>query len=837
MMPAMRRRWNRQGPYGLIVGLCLLWPAAPLPAATVEPVIPPEPVAVERQRPPSDRAGTPEPAPTPSSGGGGLARSLWVPRSALPVARAAEMPEFCAGGYRALRFPHPVASDPDDFPILTTSNRASYEVDGDIELVGKVRIDQGNRTVEAAKARLHHRTRLGEAEGGVRLQEPGVVMQGERAEVDLNSGAATLQAVEFVLLDAELRGEARTVGHDDVGTLIMTDGAFTRCEPGNDSWRIGASAVRVEEGEVFGRARNAVLRLGPVPVFYTPYIRFPVTDDRQSGWLFPNLAYSSEDGADVSLPYYLNLAPNYDATLIPRYVSDRGEGIEGEFRHLSGWQETTLAGAFLYRDDRYNGEVERDDFEALAAQGLVSGEFDPADRWLYAMDHSGGFGNFTTRVDYTAVSDRDYFRDLGSDLGVSSRIELERRGELQYAAGGLLMRVWAQRFQRLDEGQIDPYQRLPEVDLSYNRQLWGPLEWSLGASYVSFTRDNDALSGINAAVGDRAHLEPRLRLPLSAPWGFLTLTGGFRYTSYDLRDVPDTVDAEPDRSIGLGSVGAGLFFERDLTLFGTSLVQTLEPQLYYLYQEYVDQRELPQFDASLLTFGYSQLFRDNRFSGVDRIGDANQLSVGLTTRFVNQRSGREYLRASLGEIVYFEDRRVTLSGVAGNDERQSTSALAGELAASVAGGWSLNGTVIWDPHDDEVDEIGAGIQYRRDNRHIVNLGYRKRLENDIDQTDLSLYWPISRHFAVMGRWNYDVVSGRTIEGFGGIEYNDCCWRIRVMARRFLDSPTGRNLDTVEADEGVFLQIVFKGLAGFGSKMESVLERGIRGYRMETENGY
>jgi LPS-assembly protein len=358
----------------------------------------------------------------------------------------------------------------------------------------------------------------------------------------------------------------------------------------------------------------------------------------------------------------------------------------------------------------------------------------------------------------------------------------------------------------------------------------------VGVSYVTFERNNDALFGLAAAVGDRLHVEPRLRLPLSAPWGFLTFSGGLRHTRYDLRDMPAGLDEQPERNIGLGSVHGGLFFERDLTAFGTPLVQTLEPQLYYLYQAYADQDALPRFDASDLTFSYSQLFRDNRFSGLDRIGDANQLSVGLTSRFVNTENGREYFRASIGVIDYFRDRRVTLTGLAGEQEEQPTSAIAGELSAGLARAWRGTGSVVWDPNDNEVDEVGAALQYRPDGRHILNLGYRKRTEGDINQTDLSLYWPISRHYAVMGRWNYDVVSGRTVEGFGGIEYNDCCWRIRLMARRFLDSPTGSYLDAVEPDDGIFLQIVFKGLAGFGDKMESVLQRGIRGYSTETRDG-
>ncbi|MFW6092737.1 MAG: LPS-assembly protein LptD [Pseudomonadota bacterium] len=775
-----------------------------------------------------------------AAGETGLAEHFWTEREALPPVQAARVPEYCGGGYVEPEARYPLDVDTATLPIRARASEAAYRLEGDMALFGEVHLEQGNRTVEAAEARLQREAGVATAVGSVRLLEPGLAMQGESATVNLDTEAAAMDDVEFLLFDSALRGEAGHLAQDALGNMSMSRGAFTRCEPGNDSWRVRASSVEVEAGDVFATARNAVLEVYDVPVLYTPYIRFPVSDDRQSGWLFPTLGYSGEDGVELSLPYYLNLAPNYDATLMPRYVGERGAGMEGEFRHLSAWHETVVSGAFLYQDDLYDGELERDVFEEQQRAGQVAGEFQPEDRWLYALDHSGGFGNFGTRIDYTAVSDRDYFHDLGTDLQVSSQIELERRGELRYDTRRLSMRLWAQRFQRLDERDVEAYQRLPELDLSYVGDLPGPLEWSMGASAVSFTRDNDDLSGLAAAVGDRYHLEPRLRLPVRAPWGFLTLSGGYRYTAYDLRDVPADVDPDPERGIALGSAHTGLVFERELDWFDADLVQTLEPELFYLYQDYEDQAELPRFDASRLTFSYGQLFRSNRFSGVDRIGDANRLSVGVTTRFVDAAGGREYLRASLGEIVYFDDRRVTLGGPAGEQEQQSTSAVAGELSGRLADDWRITGTGIWDPHQDRWDELGGRLQYRRDNRHILNVGFRKRLENDIEQTDVSLYWPVGRHLAVMGRWNYDVDSGRTIEGFGGIEYNDCCWQIRLMARRFLDSPSGRVVDpdTVDADEGIFVQIMFKGLAGFGGKIDSVMERGIRGYRREsTVDGY
>lgn len=773
----------------------------------------------------------------PKTSAGGLAWGYWMPRDQMPVKQAEILPRYCAGQYRTLDFPYPESVDSESLPIVADAQSASYLIDGDVVLNGQVHLEQGNRSISADEVRLDRNTRQAYLTGQVRVLEPGVAAQGTRGQVNLDSQAANLEEVEFLLLEGGMRGEADSLNQDDQGNLKVIAGSYTRCEPGNNSWRVTSSTVRIAEGENWAIARNAVLRVRDVPVFYAPRISIPVTDDRLSGFLFPTIGYSSEDGTEIGLPYYLNLAPNYDATLVPRYLSKRGWGLESEFRYLSSWQESVFSGAFLPNDDQYDGKLTRSDFDERKAQGRVTGEFEPADRWLYALDHVGEAGRFRTLIDYTAVSDRDYFRDLDSYLDVSSQIALERLGQVEFTAGGLDTRLWIQRFDRLDDGTVDPYQRLPQLDLTYVGQLLGPLEWSLGTQAVSFDRENTDLTGIQRAVGNRLHLEPRLRLPLSSSWGFLTLAGGYRHTLYDLRDMPDVLDDSPERTIGFGSARAGLIFERDMSLFDTSVVQTLEPELFYLYQQYENQSNIPNFDTAELTFGYSQLFRDNRFSGLDRIGDANQLSVGLTTRFANPLSGREFLRASVGQIVYFEDREVTLSGAPTEEDRESSSSLAAELSGRLARFWRLTGTVIWDPHDNQLEEGGAAIQYRRDNQHIVNLSYRNLGAQDVDQTDVSFYWPMSKHYSVLGRWNYDLVNNRTIEGFLGLEYNNCCLQVRLFARRFIDSPSGSTVEDVEADDGLFLQIVFKGLAGIGGKVESVLEKGIRGYRTEEYNGF
>ncbi len=764
------------------------------------------------------------------AGAGTLPMDFWFPREALTPAELLALPPYCTGGYRWPDFPPPAGPASEEEPIYAEAREAEYWESGRVILEGDVMVRQGNRTLRAPRVEMDHVTRDGAIPERVQIEEPTAILRGRNATMNLDSKATVIEDAEFLLIEPEFRGKADRLERTESGDLRVSHARFTRCEPGNSNWQIGSRSFDVRDGSDFGTARHAVVRVMDVPVFYTPYLSFPVNAERKSGWLFPSLGVSSQNGLEFAPPYYLNLAPNYDATVIPRYFQKRGMGAEVELRHLSEWQRSMLVGSFLPNDRQYDGTYEKDDFDDLRDAGLVEGPFDPADRWLYGLYHEGNAGFWQTTVNYTAVSDRDYFRNLDTELDVASQRELERRGEVQYLRGGLDVRFWAQRFQRLDEVTTDPYQRLPELDISYRGGLPGPLEWSVGASAVSFDRDNDDLVGAQKIVGERAHVEPRLRMPLSRSWGFLTMTGGYRYTAYDLRDTADDVDHDPDRGIALGSVDTGLFFERDLTFRGAPAVHTLEPRIFYLYQEYENQDELPLFDVSNLTFRYDQLWRDNRFSGLDRIGDANQLSVGLTSRLLHAATGREFLRASIGQIRYFEDRRVTVSGNQSPLDLSRRSEFAGELGGSF-GRWSLGANMVWDPTQDDVSRGGAFVNFRADNRKIVHMAYRYQ-RNRIDQTDLAMIWPLSARFAVIGRWNFDVISDRTIESLAGIEYNDCCWKLRLVGRRYLDTPSARQFEDAVTRTGVFLQVVFKGLASLDDSLETLLEESIRGYVTE-----
>ena len=768
----------------------------------------------------------------------------WLPREQLSVAVQHRLPEWCDGGYIDVAAPTPDSVDPATLPIDAEANSAQYFIDERLELRGNVEIRRGNRRVRTESAVLFEDSERGELAGNVRLEEPGLVLLGERAEIDLGTESARLDDVTYLLTGPGFRGSAESIAQTDAGDLQIRRGSVTRCDPGANTWRIDSKQINVGEDAVFGTARNAVVRIKDVPVFYLPWMRFPVSDARQSGWLFPDIGYSGQDGLQFGAPYYFNIAPQTDATVTPRLFSKRGVSLEGELRHLNRYGGYELGGAFLGTDRQYNGVLDRDDFEDLNP----TGDFDAADRWLLAAEHRGGiagtYGRLDTEIDYTAVSDPDYFRDLGTGLTVTSRVELERRAAVRYragrvnsASGHIDAQLWAQRFQRLDEISTEAYQRLPQLDLSYTRKLAGPVEFSVTSQATSFDRENDDLTGIAAIVGERYHLQPELRLPLQWPYAFAELKGGLRYTAYDLRDVPVGVDAKPNRSIGYGIADGGLFFERSTNLFGRELVQTLEPRLYYLYQERADQDELPLFDVTPLRFSYSQLFRSNRFSGIDRISDANQLTAGVTSRFIDAGTGREYLRASVGQIFFFQDRLVTSNGVSQDDDRHSSSAIAAEFRAALSAHWSTAGTLVWDPNDNTVDESLYQLSYRRDNRHIANLGYRQDRLTNIDQTDISLLWPLTRRWSLLGRWNYDLANDRTIEGFAGLEYNDCCWQMRLIARRYIENRSAALIEQVDPDKGVFFQFVFKGLAGFGAKIDTLMERGIRGYRPNDSNRF
>lgn len=759
----------------------------------------------------------------------------WVPRQALPAATRENMPEWCAGTYQEpLLAAAELDADIDPDRVDIKAQQVDYLLGREGELDGRVEAQQGQRRATARSARFDEASETFVLEGDVRMQERGALLLGERASVNLQDGDAEIEDARFVFYEGSYRGSADHLERED-GVIRVRNARFTRCGPGDSSWQVIAGSVEIPEDGKVAKARNARLNVGPVPVFWTPYLQFPLTSERQSGFLFPAVGYSSESGFDVALPYYLNLAPNYDATITPRILTDRGVLGEIEMRHMTRQMTNVLGGAYMPEDDNYDGRYAFSEFRERVQAGLEPpGRFEAEERWLAQFRHSGSwFEGFTTEVDFAEVSDDDYFRDLGTDLTVNVRSEIDRSARMRFRRGGFEAQLLAQDLQVLEPGDPDAYRRLPQIDMSwFDRPSKLPLVVGFEAHYARFDRDDDLAVGFDGITGDRAHVVPRLRIPIERHWGWLTAEAAYHYTRYDLSDTPLGFADSPTRSMPSGSVDLGLRFERDTLLGGAPLLQTLEPRLYYLYIDDEDQADLPLFDTTEYTFGSMQLFRENRFAGVDRINDANQLTLALTSRMVSRADGEELLAATVGRILYFDDRDVSLSGLPQDVETSKRSGWVTELAMRLGAGMDARALWVWNAPSSDQRQRSIQLRYRPDARRVLSLGYRKR-GDDIAQVDAGIVWPLSSQVSMLGRYFYDLDESQTLEAFGGLQFDDCCWRFRLVGRQF--RRPSRGLEPTDTETGVFIEVVMKGLAGFDGGLNSILEQGIRGYREHPLN--
>lgn len=769
-------------------------------------------VPVEQKDKASRRSGR---AAAPVAAKGQYARLDWVEKSQLPEEQREQLPGYCSGAYVEPDYLSEEVRDldPSSQPIQGSSIQSTTTEDGRSTLTGDVVIRQGYRQVKSNKAIIDRPAGTVQLEGESSYREPGVLLIGQNTHINLEDKSVAIEDAEFVAHQNQMRGEAKRLEKHPDNSITISKGQVTNCPPGVNSWALRSKEIELDLAAGEGVAKHAVLRVKDVPVFYTPYIRFPIDDRRKTGFLFPQIG-SSDDGVDLSAPYYFNIAPNYDATFTPRYISDRGAMGELEFRYLHSNNQGVIGGAYLDGDDEFNGE----------------------DRWLGSVAHSGTLFNLiNTRINFASVSDDDYFTDLGTELAVASQTHLLRIGEASIARDFWRLALRLQGYQTLDEAITDadePYDRLPQVlfESLYPVGETG-LQLGLMTDYSYFDRDNDNLVGLDRATGGRMRAEPSISWKLEWPFAYIKPTVKYRYVKYSLDDLPSGIDDAPDISTPLYSLDTGMFFERSMSLFGDHLTHTFEPRIFYLrVPEEKNQHLLPNFDTGELTFSYNQLFREDRFVGGDRIGDADQLSVGLTTRLIED-SGFERFRASLGQIFYFDDRLVTLTGIPALDDLTSESAYAAEFAYALQSGWRFYGGIEWDPDLERTNESNLGIRYHGDNSHIFNLGYRVRQDRQkIEQVDFSLIWPITERLKLFTRWNQDLIHDRVIEALAGIEFSSCCWSVRIAARRWINDDDNFILNEVEEKDGIYLQFQLKGLGGLGQSLDGLLSNSISGYR-------
>ncbi|WP_330564695.1 LPS-assembly protein LptD [Pseudomonas yamanorum] len=820
----------------------------------------------------------------------------WVPREKLTAAQLAETGPYCSGAYiEPIRPGMNDKTNKSDAPTFIGAKVSRYEQEQQIaSLAGDVVMRQGSMQVEADEANLYQAENRGELNGNVRLRDNGALLVGDHAEVQLDTGAAKVDNAEYVMHKSRIRGNALYAKRAENAIIRLKDGTYTTCEPNSNAWQLKGNNITLNPATGFGTATNVTLRVKDIPILYTPYIYFPIDNRRQSGFLPPSFSTGSETGFTLVTPYYFNLAPNYDATLYPQYMTKRGMLMEGEFRYLTKSSEGQFGGAYL-NDDSDERKLQTD-YEKT--------------RYMLNWQHKGGLDSrVLTQVDYTNISDPYYFQDLKSyQEGIKTQDYVNQQGSVTYRGDTYQARLNLQAYQLATVSQITPYNRLPQV--TFNGTLpYHPagLDFSYDTEAVRFDRDlekgiftdeNGAQSlrldsyvlGLNRANGNRLNLAPSVSLPLDWTYGYIKPKLKYVYTKYDLdldstgkndlltnragaSSLGEEFKSSQDRAIPIASIDSGLYFDRDTQWFGKSYRQTLEPRLFYLYVPEKDQTDIPVFDTSESTFDYDSLFRENRFTGSDRIGDENKLSLGVTNRWIEE-NGFERQRVSVGQAVYFKDREVQLPGIdpaTRDDAHSNVSPIALDYEFRFNRDWRATANYNWDTESRSPRSGSAMFHYQpEDNPNkVVNLGYRYRndqvvynqltgkwqfggdygtpgTENfvkdyyKIQQHDFSMMWPIVPQWNLITRWQYDYARNRTLEAFGGFEYDNCCWKLRVINRYWVSNDEYSQIAPLneKGDHGLFFQIVLKGLGGLtGAKVESFLDKGIEGYREREDQAF
>ncbi len=686
-------------------------------------------------------------------------------------------------------------SDP-DAPIRLDADSAQISDENLYILEGNAEIRYGTQRLQADKIIYNAAEGTIVAEGAVRLASPTLVVEGRNARLSTTTGSGELEQIRYTLPARHARGSADRLELMDREKVVLDNTSFTTCPEGNTDWQLTAGKITLDQATGSGTARNARLTFKGVPILYSPVIGFPIDDRRKSGFLAPRLGTSGETGIDISTPWYWNIAPNRDATITPRLMTSRGFMLGGEFRYLNKRSQGQLDVEYLPSDNKFGNQ----------------------DRNRFAIRHDGKpFSRLVTHIHAGNVSDDDYFRDLGGSQLDVSQTHLERTAGVTWQGDAWTLAARVQDYQTIDStlpAADEPYKRLPQInlDISPVKKLRG-LQFSMNSELTRFDR-NDRVTGT------RLDLQPRLRLPVYHSGWFIDPSVSVRHTRYSLDNTGPGDPESPTRTTPVTSIDAGSFFEREFRWGDTNLVQTLEPRIFYLYVPFEDQSDIPVFDTGEYDFNFWQLFKENRFSGGDRMGDANQLALALTSRLINPANGMQQVSASVGELFYFRDRRVTLPG--DSTETSNRSDLVASLSVQFSENWQTSASILWDPENSSTSRGNVQLQYRTDERRLFNLGYRFR-RDVLEQVDTSILWPLNPSWHIVSRWNYSLTDNKTLNALAGIGYESCCWGLQLVGRSFVnDDNGGRNT-------AVYLQIELKGLVGLGSKIDRLLEHDILGY--------
>lgn len=724
--------------------------------------------------------------------------------------------------------------DTDQNIIQISSLSSEASMGGEAKFKGDVTFTQGARRIKADAASFNQNNQQLDANGNLVFQDNMFTVTADSLVARIKNNTASLSGAKYWLHGQQIHGDAKKLDITKNNNLFLTDTSFTTCPPSNKSWVLEAKKIKIDASDEWGEIWGAKLKIADVPVMYIPYMTVPVSDKRKSGFLFPTFSTSTTNGVEVATPYYWNIAPEYDLTFTPHYMSSRGVFLKTDFRYLAGQSQ--------------QGQI---NLEYLSKDHLIDGS---PDRYLYHFEHQGAINeNWRVLANYTEVSDNNYFNDLPSDVNRATDNQLSRIGEVSYFQQNWDASLRVQDIEVLG-GHEEPYQVMPQLNLNYYAPaLWHNIDFALNSEITNFNAPN---SVYGAQSTTRIHLEPSFTLPYYTPAGSLVTEVKLYQTNYQQRDIqqsaknPSSLQLKESvsRTIPQFRVYGQMNFERDMTFLNKSYRQTFNPQVQYLYVGYDNQSNIGIYDSGFLLDDFYGLFRDRRFSGLDRIANANQFTLGFTNRFYNEHN-QEQLKFSLGQIFYLENNKVTIPEQFEAEQQPSFSVLAAEMDAKLYRDFYFDGALQFDTKESKVKKSEVSLEYRPETNKLVQLNYRyvpDLINNNINgaignqenisQTGLRSAWPVADDIYFVGNWYYDLNEKRTVEAYTGLQYESCCWALRLSyhyrIKTNYEDQANPSLDLrPEFEHGFYLNFVIKGLGGAGPiGVSDMLDDGLFNYR-------
>lgn len=756
---------------------------------------------------------------------------------------------------------------------IATPGQVSFSATGTSVIEGGVTLTQPGREITAEQVILYRNQQTGkinliDLQGNVAFREAGKTVVGEQSQLNLETKTATFSNGAYRIDRPSSQGPLvgwgflRHAIRWATGSLSLDHTTYTTCSPTDMDWYLKADHLYLNKETGRGTARNAWLYGAGIPLLYTPYANFPIDNRRYSGFLYPSSQFDKQSGVIVNFPYYFNLAPNYDDTFTVSPMSMRGIQFNNLFRYLDTNSEATLYGGFLPNDHEFQKFKDTSFFQYPS-----NINYDPylADLAEEGNNRSAVAFHEITRVndnwrgglDLNLVSDNYYLQDFGNGPQSINTDQLLNQAETAYQNENwqFLARLQAYQTLHLINSNFiqDQYKRLPQINLnaSYPDSFYG-LDFEFNSEWDNFQHVNDFYSGLPFPTGNRVHVSPQVRLPLITSWSFLTPSLALDLTGYNvanngvINSSPTIISTSPTiistvtpdfnnpdlnlvRTLPIFNIDTGLYLDRFFEIGSHQYKQTLEPRVFYLFVPEHNQNNIPIFDTTLSAFSFDQLFITNRFAGYDRISDANQLSLGLTSRLLDAYNGENKLDFNVGGIVYFQQPTVCLTPTCTNETqwKDTLSPLTALLNYYPNKKWALSSSAAWSPNQNSQNNAGLSLQFIPLAQHILKAGYNfvengdpinssdagTSSANDLHRIDLGATWPLVHNWNGMVDWNYNISHSHPQSYLYGVEYNSCCWAVRFVGNRVLAAENNGNPDYRNS---FYIQFLFKGLGSVGN---------------------